>query len=165
MSELLQIDRVACVTQPGEKPIYSPYGYNIAADGTVYALIHHAVHGIILAILYPEKAVAAGYAVPTEPWDELNVFEYQRFELDNAPSIDMIRISIGQLSGSINFSKGNSPATPAQINAVMACAKELGVSYRDKIETDFGERTLTEIIEALYVQEEHLVKVKDDTGW
>lgn len=141
----LEIDRIADVTSPGGMPPYSPYGYIITSDGTIYTLLYQWYHGIILAVLYPAAASRAGYAAPVEPHEDNNVFEYQRFELDNAPVLNVVRVSMA-MSGLIYFSKGNAAATTEQLTAVTTVAKVLGIKGRGKIQTEYGEVPLSEVL-------------------
>jgi hypothetical protein len=162
---MIDIERIAMVTAPGGEVPYSPYGYVIQPDGTVYTLIHQYYHGIILACLYPKEAGAAGYAVPEEPREDLSVFKYQRFELDNSPALGAVRIAISQMIDSLFFSKGNKPATDEQCTAVAACLRALGKRARDKIETEKGERTISQILEELRVETDYEVTKSEPDGF
>lgn len=145
----ITIDRVTVKAAPGEQPIYSRMGYIITADGSIYALMRQWWHGAVIAILFPEEVEKHGIGVPNGDPADLNVFAYQRFEFDVCRKIPVIRIAIGAMLGTTHFSKGDAPATAEQIVAVQACAKALGYSGRDKINTERGELTVAQIIERL----------------
>ena len=138
----MDFERVAIV---GPEPAYSPYGYVITEDGTIYSLTRQYTHGVILAMLYPEEAAEAGY----DPVDEdYNVFEYQAFELDNHERFPVVRIALGMMY-SFNVSKGDMPATEAQINAVTKILKCQDKSLNDTCQTDTAEMTVRKMLELL----------------
>lgn len=144
----LAIERVTMMTKPGEAPPYGLMGYVIPADGTIYTLTRQHFHGAVTAMLFPEAAEKHGIGVPCGEPEDVNVFRFQEFEHDSR-DLEVIRIAISSFTGTTHFSKGDKPATAAQIIAVQACAKALGYSGRDKINTERGDIKLAEVIERL----------------
>ncbi len=67
---LLTSDRIA---NKSKDPSYSPHGYTVMEDGTIYTLTKQWTHGTLLAILFPDMAKKAGYEPPDE---DFNVFKY-----------------------------------------------------------------------------------------
>lgn len=145
---MFHIDDVALLAKPGEKPAYSPYGYCITQDGTTYALLRQYWHGALLAMLYPEQAAQAGYEFPDCP-DDLNVYEFQNFELDNHDLFPVIRICPSRISGPTSVDRGCSPSTPEQIQAVRLVMKELGLNGNDPVATDHRDMTVREMFDYL----------------
>ncbi len=145
---MFEMEQVAMVAKPGEKPAYSPHGYCITPDGTTYALLRQYWHGALLAMLYPEQAAQAGYQFPEDP-DELNVYEFQRFELDNHDLFPVIRICPTRMSGPTSVDRGCSPSTPEQIQAVRLVMKELGLGAQDEVATDHRDMTVREMFDYL----------------
>lgn len=139
----LAITDVAEVHAPGSKVEHAAYGYVIAADGTVYGLTKKWAHGIVCAILFPEVAKARGYAPPAK--GAADVFKYQRFELDHQDELPVIRIALGMMAP-FNVSKGDKPATQAQIDGLRAVLKCHGKSLSDEINTNYGDVTVRKLL-------------------
>jgi hypothetical protein len=145
----LSLSDVSIITGVGEKPGYSPFGYVVDEQGTAYALCHRYYHGVICALLYPDLARAHAAGIPIHPLDEINVFEFQHFEHDNASSMNVVRIATSMLSGTTYFSKGRAPATENQIKTVAAICADMGFTGKDEIETNMGSQTVAQILEGL----------------
>lgn len=145
---MIRIDRVAVVTPPGEKPPYSLNGYCVTPDGTTYTLLRKWWHGAMLALLYPEKAKEAGYVIPDAP-DDVDVYEFQRFELDNHDLLPVIRICPGRVIGPLSLDRGCDPSTPEQVAAVRLIFKELGKTGNNVVSTDHKDMTVREMFEKL----------------
>lgn len=133
------------VAHHADEPIYSPYGYVIVEDGSVYSLTQKWTHGVILACLYPEEAEADGYPPPDE---DFNVFTYQRFELDNHTRFPIVRIALGSLY-SFNVSKGDMPATPAQVQSVAKCVRMCDLSLSDTVQTEGSDMSARSMLKEL----------------
>lgn len=137
---------LAFTSAPGEAPKMTPYGCLVMADGTIHTLIEQFTHGMVLSLLFPEQAAAAGYGPPDE---DSSVLRYQEFELDHKAVLPVVRISIGGLLGSTNISKGDEPATPAQIQAVAAYAHACGLKLSNKVHLECGECSLRQALKWL----------------
>jgi hypothetical protein len=166
------IERVARVYKPNEPMKYSsPYGHVITEDGTVYALNYQYYHGIACAILFPELAKECGYPPPSERHS--NVYEYQRFELDNHRILKVIRICGFRFASeypSVNSSVYG--ATDKQIEAFRKVCKTEGWNMRTVFNTDHGDLKMTKTITELQTDRsaewdaEHLKpKMREKTGW
>ena len=154
MGTPLTIDRFA-----SKNIIYSPYGYVIMEDGTVYTLHKQWYHGIALAVLFPEKAKESGLESPEE---EPDVFKYQRFELDHHNDFPVIRVCPFRMTTPCSINKGNKPATKAQIESLRAIFKILGLKARDMVNTDFCDCTVAQCYEMLNLENgsDEIYKIK-----
>jgi len=146
--KVFSIKDVAIVCTMGTPP-YTPYGYLVGEDGTIYALTNRYFHGVALAVLYPQLASEKGYEPPAGPHDEVNVYHYQRFELDHSGEVPMVRVAISQLSESIAVSKGDAPATDEQIDALQRVFRVLGRKAGDTLTGEDDDMTVAEFIESL----------------
>ena len=116
----------------GKEAVFSPYGYVITSDGTIYSLVSKYFHGVVLAMIFPELAAKCGYGPPPEDPD---VYHYQRFELDNSRDLDAIRVAFGLLHP-ILVSRGKKAATEAQVEGLRSVFKAKGIALRDMVMTD-----------------------------
>ena len=139
---LLTSDRIA---NKSKDPSYSPHGYTVMEDGTIYTLTKQWTHGTLLAILFPDMAKKAGYEPPDE---DFNVFKYQRFELDNHDNFPVIRVAFGMISD-FAISKGRAPATKEQIAAMVKIFKEMGRKMHETVQTDIGEMSAKDFLDQL----------------
>lgn len=153
------IERVTEVSNPPNKPMYTPHGYVIAADGTTYALLHRWYHGVVLALLFPE--LLADYRIDMELDDglneipgtgrqlvmpddreDINVFDFQKFELGMHGKMDVIRICPDRQTGnpSVDLPEQCTPEQREALRLVMfdAC----GYSLTTKVSTDHRDMTL-----------------------
>lgn len=144
----LILSDVALTAESGD-PIYSHFGYIIDADARIHALTERFFHGVITAILYPEKAKEQNVAAPAHPLDEINVMEYQAFEHEVACDLPLLRVSISQLTGSYFVSKGSFAATPAQIDALARVFKALGLKGSDTLTGEEDDPTVAQYLEQL----------------
>ncbi len=124
-----QFEGIAIV---GYTPAYTPYGYVIGADAIIYSLLQLYGHGAVTALLYPDIALAQGYAPPDRDYDG---FYYQGFELDNHRAFPIIRVAIGMMY-SFNVSKGEGLPTAKQLHALTLIMKEQDVSLSDTVQQD-----------------------------
>ena len=97
MTRPISIERVAY----SDEPRWSPFGYIVNTDGTLYSLTEAYTHGVLLALLYPEIAEEQGYEPPDSDFD---VMEYQRFELDHTELFPVVRVSKYLSKVAFNFS-------------------------------------------------------------
>jgi hypothetical protein len=106
-----------------------PFGHIVQPDGTVWTLTEQYSHGILLAMLYPEKAAEHHYPppVPGAHWTD-----YQSFEIGHGDELPTIRHS----RGAVSMGRG-CPVTPAQVGAVR---RILASCYRrgDKVTAGVG---------------------------
>lgn len=147
-AEKYDITDVAMVCESGIPP-YGIYGYVVGEDGKIYTLTDRYYHGIVIAVLYPELAASKGVAAPASPRDDLDVFEYQRFELDNSRQLPILRVAVSLTTGTTMISKGSIPATEAQIDAMARIFKALGLAARDTLTGDEDDQTVSEFLEEL----------------
>ena len=130
--------KTEAVSVKSDKAFVSPFGYIVTADGTIYSLIKQYTHGVLLAILFPEKAKEMGYVPPDEDYD---VFYYQRFELDTHDDLPVIRVAFGMLhSFAVSYGK-ECPTTKEQDQAMVKIFREKNIKMRDEIHTDKGDCT------------------------
>ncbi len=141
---MIILERVTHITKPPEEPLYSPHGYVIAEDGTTYSLLYPWWHGAVLALLYPDHAREAGYKMPNEV-DELNVYEFQRFELDNHNLFPVVRICSSRILSPCTLDRGGKPVTEAQTEAVRLVFKALGMGARDPVTTDHKDMRVSDV--------------------
>lgn len=149
LAPVLDLERVTIKTEPGGVPPYSMFGYVIDKEGTIYTLQYRYYHGIVCALLYPDLARTHEAGVPIEPRTENSVLAFQRFEHDNQNNMQVIRIAFNVLVDSTYFSKGKVKANSKQIASVLSTCKVLGYKGREKIQTEYGEQTVAQIIECL----------------
>lgn len=135
MSDKLTIEDVAIV---GSEAKFTPCGYIISEDGTIYSMTERYVHGTILAILFPEKAKECGYEPPTKEYD---VYHYQNFELDHSHEMPIVRVSISALHGCLNISKSDKVITTQQRMALTKVFSVQNVKMNDLVMTENGEKT------------------------
>ena len=147
-SKIYSINDVALVCQQGIPP-YGINGYIIGEDATIYTLTDKYFHGVVIAVLYPELAASKGIAPPASPRDDLDVFEYQRFELDNSRQLPILRVSVSITTGTTMISKGKFPATEAQIDAMARIFKALGLGARDTLTGDEDDQTVSQFLDEL----------------
>lgn len=146
--KVFTISDVALVCESGA-PAYTPYGYIVGEDGKIYALTSQSYHGVVLAILYPDLAAEKGYDAPAGSHDYIDVFKYQRFEIDHSKGLPVIRVAISRVSESINVSKGPIPATDEQIDAMQRIFRTLGRKANDTLTGHDDDLTVAEYIEGL----------------
>ena len=157
MTELkLTIEDVAIY---GSDAKYTPYGYIIAEDGLIYSMTRQYVHGTILALLFPEKALEEGYEPPTRDY---NVYHYQNFELDHSHNLPIVRVSIS-ISGLLNISKSDKPITKEQRMALSKVFATQGIKLQQQVNTEGGEMTASKALEWLstFDREEELKKIEN----
>lgn len=143
----LTIQELAMIAPIGTKPIYSPSGHVIDKEGAVYSLIKAHTHGAICALLCTN--VSAG-KVPLRPLDEIPVFAWQRFELDNQAELDVVRISISAFTGEFNVSGSKYRVTERQIQSLISCANLHGIGLQGEIQTGgFKTVKLSELVDQL----------------
>jgi hypothetical protein len=145
---MIDIKDVTIVTPPGGVPPYSTHGYCVTQDGTIYALLRKWWHGAVLALLYPEDAAKAEYVLPDSA-DDVDVFEFQKFELDNHDQFPVIRICPGRLMGPTSIDRGRGPCTNEQIVAVRAIVKTLGLTAHDEVCTEHKDMKVHEMYDFL----------------
>jgi len=137
-----------CAIVKGEVPGFSPYGYIVTEDGDIHQLHYQWFHGVVCAILFPKLAREQGFGVPKHPIDEVDVFKFQRFELDNHHKLPVVRVCPSRMSG-CSINKSDAPATEPQIKAMRRIFKALNFGYADTVHTDFRECTVMECYEML----------------
>lgn len=152
----MKIEQVTSITRAPQEPHYSTHGYLITQDGTIYTLLRKWWHGAVLALLYPSEAAAAGYTLPDDP-NDLNVFEFQRFELDNHDRFPVIRICPGRMMGPMSVDRGCGIATPEQVEAVRLVIKVLGMSASDTVAADSRDMPVRKMIDFLTESREIIV--------
>lgn len=144
----LILSDVALTAKTGN-PIYSHNGYIIDADAQIHALTERFFHGVITAILYPEKAKEHNIAAPAHPIDEIDVMAYQAFEHEVAKDLPLLRVAVSQMSGSTYVSKGSLPPTAAQIEALGRALKALGLQGNDTLTGEEDDPTVAQYLESL----------------
>lgn len=150
----LTIERAAEVTKFPTEPIFSPHGYIIAEDGTVYTLTRQWWHGAVLAILYPQllaefridmetdddnnpvPGTGTVLELPDDP-DELNVFDFQKFEHHVHGKLTVIRVCPARLLGPPSVDLPKAAATPEQLIALHIVFKIMGLKQASEVATDF----------------------------
>lgn len=147
----IALERVATTTKPPAPPAYTSWGYIIMEDGTTHALHRQWWHGAVLCLLFPEEAKQAGYIMPDEP-DEVNVFEFQKFELDNHDHFPVIRVCPTRMMGPPSFDRGCKPVTEAQMVALRLVVAEMGLRMNDEVSTDHKDMTVRKLYE--YMQKD-----------
>jgi hypothetical protein len=158
MTNLLTLADVAL---SGDKPTYTPYGYIIGEDGTIHSLTKQSAHGLVIALLYPEFALKAGYEAPNRDPD---VFHYQRFQLDDADALPVVSVS-RYLTGVFNVSKGDKVISSKQRESLVKIFATEGVKMHDTINTDRGDMRASKAIEWLttFDRDEENERIKDYT--
>ncbi len=134
-----------CVATQSKDPAYSPFGYVVLEDGTIYSLMKQWTHGVLLAMLFPDVAKKMGYEPPDE---DFNVFHYQRFELDNHDKFPVIRVAFSLITD-FYISKGKVPATKEQVESIVKIFKVTGTKMNASIQTDAGEMSVRAFLKEL----------------
>jgi hypothetical protein len=155
-ARVYDLDDLAITTAPGEKPTMSPYGCWIMEDGTVHALTRQHTHGMILSLLFPDKAASVGYAPPDS---DSSVFDYQRFDLDHRRGIPCVRIATGSLIGNFNINKSDAPATEAQLAAIATYARLWNVNLNDPVYLDVGVHSLRKALKMLALNDDAMARL------
>lgn len=147
---LVTLDELTIPCRPDtDKATYSPYGYVVAEDGTLYSLTERWTHGIVLALLYPQQALAAGYEPPVREDGDLDVFRYQGFDLDHGSTFRVIRIAASQLTDSVSVSRGDLPPSLSQVEAVAKAFAAMGLRAKDTLTGETDDLTVAEFLEEL----------------
>lgn len=145
------MERFVLRSAPGEKPRHSPYGYLVLADGTVLSMCERWWHGVLLTLLFPDFAREKGYEPPTgsDDLDEKGgAHHYQRFELDYARELPVIRVALGVL-GPTNVDVGPN-ITPPQREALGRVLRDaVGLRARDEVCTQSCDMTLAKFWNSL----------------
>jgi hypothetical protein len=128
---------------------YSPYGYIIGDDGRAYALTERWFHGVVLAVLYPEVAKEAGFAPPVREDGDVDVFLYQRFELDHGHKLPVLRVSHSLQTGTTMVSAGNPACTEPQLAALVGALRALGLRANDTLTGEEDDMTVTQWVDYL----------------
>lgn len=150
---LVTLEQVALVCT--DKVVYSPYGYVIAKDGTLYALIEQYTHGVVIALLEPEAAKkwCAGEKDERSPVDYaevmdseyFGVYAMQRFGLDCNGELGYVTINRSMLVG-FSVGKGREAATPEQLAAVRRVLNNEGLKDADEVYSDFAEVSVKKLM-------------------
>ncbi len=135
--ELLTLEECATIGKEPDPNVYRGYGYVIASDGTIYTLRKQYYHGVVLALLYPEEREKQGFPVPVKRC--IDVYNYQRFELDNHRSFPVIRVAFGLLG--ITVSKGKAGCSPEQVDALRKVFKRCKIALTDTITCEYSDVT------------------------
>lgn len=154
------IERVATVSTTSP-PVFAE-GYLVDAAGTVYAAPHRFFHGVMLACLYPELALAYlrppmvrnAKEAPLEFPEDLNEIDcraFQDFELAHASKLPVIRICRARMLGptSLDIPGDDISITNAQYQAVVSVLNTLGVGRNDEVSTNLRDMTRTEALKLL----------------
>ena len=155
------LERVAEATKPPTTPMYSPHGYIITPDGTTYTLLKQWFHGVVIACLFPEElaqfrldpqededrnpipGTGTELVIP-DTVDEINVFDFQKFEHAVHRKLDLVRIcptrALGPSSVDLPHKK---PCTPEQM-AALRLVMQGSLSFRLKtiVATDHSDMSL-----------------------
>lgn len=153
------IEQVTEITKPPIKPMYSPHGYVIAADGTTYTLLHRWYHGVVLALLFPDMLKefrvdmqdddnldpipgTGRPLVMPEDREEINVFDFQKFEFAYHGKMPVIRICPDRRTGnpSVDLPEKCTPEQREALRLVMI--ESCGYSLTTKVSTDHRDMTL-----------------------
>ncbi len=177
----ITLDRVTTIHPPGEVPSYSHWGYIIPADGTIYALSYQWYHGVVLALLYPDKLKAhrsdrcPNELIIPDDREDINVFDFQDFELSQHGELPAIRICPSRV-GEPSFDFPKHGCTKVQVEALRLTIKALGLTARDKIATDHRDMRVCDIwgsilmldesaTEDLTALAEDILAPDPDDGW
>jgi hypothetical protein len=155
----LTLEDVA-MTSDTPKAVYSPYGYIITDDGRAHALTYRWFHGVVLAILYPEVAKEAGYPPPVREDGDVDVFLYQRFELDHGYKLPVLRVSHSMQTGTTMVSAGNPACTEPQLAALVGALAALGLRGKDTLTGEEDDMTVTQWVD--YLRQRGAVTSRDD---
>ena len=148
-SQPIQLQDVALTTNAGEPVKYSPYGFIIDAQACVHTLLYRWRHGVITALLYPQLAEEKGFGVPVGAAREIDVFHYQNFEHEVANDLPIIRIATSAMLGGIYLSKGQLPASDAQIESVRLALAASGLTGSDTLTGEEGDLTVAQVLQEL----------------
>uniref|UniRef100_A0AAU6W492 Uncharacterized protein n=1 Tax=Pseudomonas phage Cygsa01 TaxID=3138529 RepID=A0AAU6W492_9VIRU len=132
----MEIKDLASVTPPGGQPPYTPYGCVIAEDGTTYALRHYALHGAVIAMLYPDLAEAHGVPLPEFPLDGIPKLAYQGFGLIVDRSLPIIQVTGGMMGKPAVRWEQKPSAVQIESFRIFCLANDLGM--HDKLRSDHG---------------------------
>jgi hypothetical protein len=148
-NKVLTLADVALIGNAKKAP-YTPFGYIIDAEARVLGLTKQWCHGVVLAILYPELAAAEGYEPPTEDENRhIEVFKYQRFELDHSRTLPVIRVAQSQMIDEIMVSSSDIQPTELQLQALLAVLNLLGLRGTDSLSGDGHGRTVNDLMAQL----------------
>ncbi|HEC66587.1 MAG TPA: hypothetical protein ENI23_15030 [bacterium] len=94
--------------------------------------MHQWYHGVVLAMLFPDLANEEGYEIP-ENRDEVDVFKFQRFEMDYSDEMQAIRVCSYRMLGPPSIDPGKLPCNSKQLDALRLICKELNLKLGDEI--------------------------------
>lgn len=160
-SRILTLEDVA-MTSDTPKVAYSPYGYIIGADGRAHALTDRWFHGVVLAVLYPDVAKEAGYPPPAREDGDVDVFLYQRFELDHGYKLPVLRVSHSIQTGTTMVSAGDPACTEPQLAALVGAFGALGLRGNDTLTGEDDDMTVSQWVD--YLRQRGAVSSDDDTA-
>lgn len=132
----MEIKDLAAVTPPGGQPPFTPYGCVIAEDGTTYSLRHYALHGAVIAMLYPDLAEEYGVPLPEFPLDGIPKLAYQGFGLKVDDSLQIIQVT-GAMMGKPCVRWEKKPSA-VQIESFRIFCLANDMSMHDKLRSDHG---------------------------
>ncbi|MDO8414876.1 MAG: hypothetical protein Q7S87_01545 [Agitococcus sp.] len=145
---VLELKDVA-LSSDAKHVFYSHNGYIIDGEARVHALTERWFHGVCLAVLYPDIAQKAGYSPPTMEDGEVDVFKYQEFEHAVSYELPVLRISSSQLTGATMVSAGGHAPSDAQLEALAAVFKVMGLRANDTLTGEDTDITVTQFVESL----------------
>lgn len=148
----LTLPEMAVITPIGTTPAYSPFGYIIDKEGTVYSLIKAHIHGAICAVLCPNVPEGRDpNKVPVRPLSEVPVFAWQEFELENQAELDVVRIALRPFSDTqFNVSGSKYRVTERQIGSIIAVAALHDIKGTSHVQTGaFKTMKLNQLVDEL----------------
>ena len=170
----LTIDRVTMSFPVGAVPVFSPHGYVVTKNGTTYALLYQWYHGVVIAMLHPEllpttlvdydseyvedtlvrKLGTGRYLTMPEDRDDINVFDFQKFEGEVHSKLGLIRICPSRMMGPPSVDLPEEACTPEQQEALrLIMTKALGYKSSQEIAMNHRDTSLKKCLLAAAVPE------------
>lgn len=159
----ISISQVTEITNVPTVPLYSPHGYVITQDGTTYTLLHRWYHGVVLALLFPELLAEFHVGQDTDEdfkpipgtgkplvmpdqREDINVFDFQKFEMALHGRMPVIRICPDRHTGnpSVDLPEKCTEAQREALRLVMI--ESCGYSLSTMVATDHRDMTLRDCL-------------------
>ena len=152
---MFDIERVVAISD-AKSAMYSPHGYVIKDDGKVYTLLRQWWHGAVMAMLYPDHlkefrldaededgnvipGTGTVLEIPETP-DDLNVFDFQKFEHAYHSKLPVVRICPTRMMSPPSVDLPEDGCTPVQAEALRVVLVEiLGMDLRDEVAMDHSD--------------------------
>ena len=150
----LTLEQLTVKTGAYQAPALSTHGYIVQPSGVVYALTQRYIHGLVLALLYPDRfddycrsQSDRVVSLPATIDDFSAIFALQHFEMTVTQQVSVIRICPSRLVGPTSIDLPSQPATVAQLHSVRSVFSALNLGPRAIVNTDLSDMTVSKCLQ------------------